>query len=321
MLRILEDKGHVRHEQDGPRYVYLPDRRRATAPRRRRCATCCRPSSTARRNRRCPRCSTNPIPGSPIASSTGWPGSSIARAAPERNDDHHRTALAWLPLADAVAKTTVILLAAAAASFVLRHASAALRHLVWTLALCSALFLPIVSLALPKWQLPLVDDRDRRPRRSSARLCVGTVGSRGRRRSPTAPRPRSRRPTRIRHAGTGRAPRARPGCRRCPGRRRCSAIWLLGAAVILARIAVGLVAVRWLSRRTQDITDAAWLPMAMDARARDGRQLAAALPAQRPRQHAGRGRASSGPPSSCRPTPTAGRRAACASCCCTSSRT
>jgi len=24
MLRILEDKGHLRHAQDGPRYVYLP---------------------------------------------------------------------------------------------------------------------------------------------------------------------------------------------------------------------------------------------------------------------------------------------------------
>src|SRR5688572_1898969 len=24
LLRILEDKGHVRHEQDGARYVYLP---------------------------------------------------------------------------------------------------------------------------------------------------------------------------------------------------------------------------------------------------------------------------------------------------------
>jgi len=24
MLRLLEDKGHLRHEQDGPRYVYLP---------------------------------------------------------------------------------------------------------------------------------------------------------------------------------------------------------------------------------------------------------------------------------------------------------
>jgi BlaI family penicillinase repressor len=31
LLRILEDKGHVRHEQDGPRYVYIPkaDRERA----------------------------------------------------------------------------------------------------------------------------------------------------------------------------------------------------------------------------------------------------------------------------------------------------
>lgn len=24
LLRVLEDKGHVRHEHDGPRYVYLP---------------------------------------------------------------------------------------------------------------------------------------------------------------------------------------------------------------------------------------------------------------------------------------------------------
>jgi predicted transcriptional regulator len=24
MLRLLEEKGHIRHEQDGPRYVYLP---------------------------------------------------------------------------------------------------------------------------------------------------------------------------------------------------------------------------------------------------------------------------------------------------------
>ena len=37
LLRILEDKGHVRHEQDGPRYVYLPtvgrDRAKRTALR------------------------------------------------------------------------------------------------------------------------------------------------------------------------------------------------------------------------------------------------------------------------------------------------
>ena len=31
LLRILEQKGHVRHEQDGPRYVYVPRLDRDTA--------------------------------------------------------------------------------------------------------------------------------------------------------------------------------------------------------------------------------------------------------------------------------------------------
>jgi predicted transcriptional regulator len=33
LLRILEDKGHVRHEQDGPRYVYRPTVGRDNAQR------------------------------------------------------------------------------------------------------------------------------------------------------------------------------------------------------------------------------------------------------------------------------------------------
>ena len=33
LLRILEDKGHVRHEQDGARYVYVPTVERDTAKR------------------------------------------------------------------------------------------------------------------------------------------------------------------------------------------------------------------------------------------------------------------------------------------------
>lgn len=31
MLRILEDKGHLRHEKDGPRHVYFPTTPRAVA--------------------------------------------------------------------------------------------------------------------------------------------------------------------------------------------------------------------------------------------------------------------------------------------------
>ena len=33
-LRILEEKGHVRHEQDGPRYVYFPAQPTEAAGRR-----------------------------------------------------------------------------------------------------------------------------------------------------------------------------------------------------------------------------------------------------------------------------------------------
>lgn len=33
MLRILEEKGHVRHVQDGPRYIYLPTIARDNAKR------------------------------------------------------------------------------------------------------------------------------------------------------------------------------------------------------------------------------------------------------------------------------------------------
>jgi predicted transcriptional regulator len=33
MLRVLEEKGHVRHQQDGPRYVYVPSVARERAKR------------------------------------------------------------------------------------------------------------------------------------------------------------------------------------------------------------------------------------------------------------------------------------------------
>ena len=33
LLRILEEKGHVRHQQDGPRYVYVPTLARDNAQR------------------------------------------------------------------------------------------------------------------------------------------------------------------------------------------------------------------------------------------------------------------------------------------------
>ena len=62
-----------------------------------------------------------------------------------------------LPLVlDAVAKASVILAVTALVAASLRRASASARHFVWTLGLLSALAAPALSVALPRWELPIV---------------------------------------------------------------------------------------------------------------------------------------------------------------------
>src|SRR3954466_14747280 len=65
-------------------------------------------------------------------------------------------ATSWVGVADVVVKATVLFLSAGVASFLLRRRSAALRHIIWTLALAGVLVLPMLSMALPHWQLNLV---------------------------------------------------------------------------------------------------------------------------------------------------------------------
>src|SRR5262249_23754040 len=62
----------------------------------------------------------------------------------------------WLSIADAIVKATLLIGAGALRALLLRRASAASRHLAWTLALASAPALPALWLALPRWQLPIV---------------------------------------------------------------------------------------------------------------------------------------------------------------------
>ena len=58
-------------------------------------------------------------------------------------------------LLEVCAKATILLLFAVAMVLVLRRASAASRHLVWTLALSALLALPVFSLILPAWNVPI----------------------------------------------------------------------------------------------------------------------------------------------------------------------
>src|SRR5260221_265456 len=57
---------------------------------------------------------------------------------------------------DAVAKASVLLALTALGAAALGRASASARHFVWTLGLLSALAVPALSLALPRWELPIV---------------------------------------------------------------------------------------------------------------------------------------------------------------------
>ena len=72
----------------------------------------------------------------------------------------------WLPAVDALIKVTLVLGVASVAALVLGRASAAMRHLVWTLALTSALVLPgPLCRASPLAVTDCHADTARRPRR------------------------------------------------------------------------------------------------------------------------------------------------------------
>ena len=57
---------------------------------------------------------------------------------------------------DAIVKASLILAATGLIATVLRRASAAARHMIWTLGLMGALIVPALALALPRWEVPLV---------------------------------------------------------------------------------------------------------------------------------------------------------------------
>src|SRR6266540_2862959 len=181
---------------------------------------------------------------------------------------------ALLPLVDAIAKATILFATAGLLSVVLRRGSAAARHLIWTLALLSALVLPLLSFALPKWQVGIVTVPGSEI--ASVRLKADATDV-------FAAAPRTRRSVRLQAdqkasdtarlqadgSGSTLQPRtADRGSRSSWTMPRLSwpaallLMWLTGACAILARLALGLIAVQWMSRRTERVTDAPWLAQA-----------------------------------------------------------
>ena len=166
-----------------------------------------------------------------------------------------------LPLVlDLVAKATVILAVTGLVTAALRRASASTRHFVWTLGIVSALVAPALTVALPRWELPIIRVAGTAPIASGAApapVQERQAPARGRTHAMTAPS--SSQP--VSAVSTGSALPSWPAL--------AFIAWALGAVVILARLLIGLLAVQWMSRRSTEITEAEWLA--------DARTLTASL--------------------------------------------
>ncbi len=161
---------------------------------------------------------------------------------------------------DLAGKATVILAVTGLVAASLRRASASARHFVWTLGLASALIAPALTIALPRWELPIVHVSAPVARSADASL-------------PSISNPTTSESEAVRNAPPlGRATRdmtapATPSTAQSDVRRPAWPTlalfaWILGAAAILARMLIGLAAVQWMSRRTPEVSDAPWLAAA-----------------------------------------------------------
>ena len=158
-------------------------------------------------------------------------------------------------LLDAVLKATVLLGGAAVLTAMLRRSSAASRHLIWTVALAAALVLPALSTALPRWQVPVITLA---PGTSAAVATVDDAAAR---------EMASRLFARLRANDAGATATSPATATSTPAREwswsaLAFAAWALGAALILARLLLGLVAVQVLARRTTSADNAPWMPLA-----------------------------------------------------------
>jgi HEAT repeat protein/beta-lactamase regulating signal transducer with metallopeptidase domain len=171
---------------------------------------------------------------------------------------------AWMPAVDAIAKASLIFAAAAVLSLLLRRRSAAARHMIWTLALGSVLVLPALSLLLPRWQVPLVTLNSSVELPSATPSIAGPVTV-----APLVPVRRS--PAHVASAVSDPAPLTQSSAivqKNAPRWPNLSwpalltIVWMTGVLLVLGRLAVGIAAVQWMSRRIERVTGAPWLEQA-----------------------------------------------------------
>ena len=172
----------------------------------------------------------------------------------------------WLELLVAAAlKGVLILVIAVALNFALRRASAASRHLVWSLALASLLALPILSFGLPSWQVPVLPGSFAEAQPAAVANDLETAGSAP---SASASLPQDyvsnaavKQQARTDAISFPPSPSAVPQPNASVPLDWSSyalMAWIAGALLILARLLIGTAIVWWMARHAKRITDGEW---------------------------------------------------------------
>ena len=179
-------------------------------------------------------------------------------------------------LLDAALKGAFLVLIAAVAAYALRNRSAASRHAVWTAAVVGHLAIPALVFILPAWRMPVLPAAPWMQTQPAVTPSVGgssltqgvDIGKPSEASAPSAPtsgQAQSGVGTRASGAGAESSiPSASPNTTpRAPFDTLAilAAIWLLGAVVVLLRLAIGTWKVGQLARDGARVEDGVWLSL------------------------------------------------------------
>jgi len=192
-------------------------------------------------------------------------------------------AAAFAVLVDAALRGSLILLAALAATRLMKRRTAAARHLVWVVALASMLALPLLSRVLPAWRVVPVP-APLRPVASfvaapvaAAPPAVSALREGGEESVADVPSSAASLPSSSGEDATARpaASAAAPAVPAFDWKTALMAVWIVGGAALVLRLAYGLVRVFWMERRAVEITDDGWVRIAdgLARRLRVGRMV------------------------------------------------
>ena len=153
-----------------------------------------------------------------------------------------------------VLRVSVMLVFAAAATAAMRRSSAAARHLVWSCALVGSLMVPAISTVVPSWEIPLLPAVETRAPQVSS-VPSGPVPPAQMHRLPgTVSRPET---AAVISKPSPSAVSVTPARTPWPG-----VLWLLGFAMVVARLALGTIRMKWIARHATRVGSGRWMRLA-----------------------------------------------------------